>query len=395
MKVVLISSIAPDKTGGGGRLVLYNHFKDLDAIELFVVCDGPVSGFNHAVLKHRFSSRIFKRIAKTSLRRWGLDCQEFFLPCNPKTVAEICRGLKPDVILTVAHGNFWRLALKVARSSKVPLVTLFQDWWPALSGTHKMLRPLLDQQFRALHQNSTVSLCVCEGMLAALGSHPGAEILYPIPAVCLPLINPAGQLSSGVGALKVIYTGNLGDYGSMIQAALEATKEHPRIRLEAIGGNPAWPAAFRTEMQERGLWHDFMPVEKLGERLDTADAFLVTMRFEPEFRRYMETSFPSKMINYAQFHKPIVIWGPEYCSAVRWARKKDSALCVTDPSPSALVRALEALNAPELEYCAAKAREIANTDFNPDRIQKQFLEAIHNAANKSGKSGGSAPSTIL
>jgi glycosyltransferase involved in cell wall biosynthesis len=381
MKVILISSIVPG-IAGGGSLVLYHHFKEPGDIDLLVVSGGPVPGFNHVVIKHRFCSRVFMRVAKTRLRRWGLDCQEFFLPCNPARVAQICRSFKPDVILTVAHGGFWRLALREARASRVPLVTLFQDWWPDLSGTHETIRPFLDKQFRALHQNSTVSLCVCEGMLAALGPHPGAEILHAICSRCSPSTSHNNGQPAVSGELKMIYTGNLGDYGGMVQAALEATKEHPRIRLEAIGGNPAWPASFRNEMQERGLWHDFVPQEKLGHWLVTADAFLVAMRFEPRLRRFMETSFPSKMIHYAQFHKPIIIWGPEYCSAVRWARVKDSALCVTDPSPSALIRALETLDARGRERWAAKAREAANDDFNPDKIQRQFLDAIKRAVKK-------------
>jgi glycosyltransferase involved in cell wall biosynthesis len=381
MKVVLISSIVPGNAGSG-NLVLYRHFTEAREIELLVVSDGPVPGFEHVVLQHRISSRIFKRIAKTYLRLWGLDFQEFFLPCNPNRVAEICRGFKPDAIMTVGHGNLWRLALREARSSRVPLVTIFHDWWPDLSGTHEILRPLVDKKVRALHQNSTVSLCVCQGMSAALGPHRRAEVLYPLPGGCPPLVSPGAQLLSGLGGLKVVYMGNLGDYGAMVQTALEAMKNHPRIRLEVGGRCPAWPASFRIEMQERGLWHGFVPQEELSNWLVRADAFLVAMRFESHSRRFMETSFPSKLTHYAQFHKPIVIWGPDYCSAVRWARERGSALCVTDPSPLALVRALETLNPAERERWAAKAREAANNDFNPDKIQKQFLDAIEHAVKK-------------
>jgi hypothetical protein len=381
MKVILISSIVPGNNGGGNP-VLYRHFKEASDVELLVVSGGPVPGFKYEVLKHSFASRVFKRLAKTRLSRWGLDCEEFFLPCNPDRVAQICRSFKPDVILTVAHGGFWKLAVKEARSSCVPLVTVFHDWWPDLTGTHEIIRPFLDKQFRALHQNSTVSLCVCEGMLAALGPHLGAQVLYPIPGGSAPATNQSNRCSANGGQLKVIYMGNLGDYGGMVQAALEATKVHPAIRLEVTGKNPAWPNSFREEMQERGQWHGFIKEEKLGGWLATADAFLVTVRFEPHLRRFMETSFPSKMMHYAQFHKPIVIWGPEYCSAVRWARIKDSALCVTDASPSALIHALENLNAPERERWSAKAREAANDDFNPDRIQRQFLDAINSARAK-------------
>jgi glycosyltransferase involved in cell wall biosynthesis len=377
MRVALISSVVPINTGGG-YLMLHRHFTQACDIDLLVVSDGAVPGFNHGVLKHRFSSRLFKRLAKTRLKLWAGDAQEFFLPCNPGRVAEICRDFKPDVILTVAHGNLWRLALREARSSKVPLATIFYDWWSDLSGTHETLKPLLDKQFRALHQNSTLSLCICEGMLSALGPHPRAEVIYPISGSTGPLISNGPRTTNMPGKLKVVYTGNLGDYGWMVQAALEATKEHPLIRLEAIGGNPAWPALFKKDMQERGLWHDFVPVEKLDSWLTTANAFLVTMRFEPHLRRFMETSFPSKIANYAQFHKPIIIWGPEYCSAVRWARRGDWALCITDNQPMALLDALEKLaNSTAWQTrLTERAKQAALTDFNPDRLQRQFISSL-------------------
>ena len=378
MKVILISCIVPGNKANTNP-VLYRHCNEAGDIELLVVSDGPVTGFNHVVLKHRFWSRIFKRMAKTRLRRWALDCQEFFLQCDPNQVAAICRSFKPDVILTVAHDGLWRLAAIEAQSSGIPLVTIFHDWWPALSGTHEMIRPILDKRFRALHRHSTVSLPVCDGMLAALGPSTGAEILYPIPSGCAPPSDNSGVCRDGRNGLKLIFMGNLFDYGGMVKAALEATKEHPGIRLEVSGRSPTWPASFKKEMQERGLWHDFIPEEKFGDWLATADAFLVPMRFDPHYRRYMETSFPSKITHYAQFHKPIVIWGPDYCSAVRWARKSNCALCITDPSPVALVRALETITKPELNRLEDAARQAAKTEFNADQLQRQFLLALGRA----------------
>jgi glycosyltransferase involved in cell wall biosynthesis len=378
MKLLFISDVVPGNTASTNP-VLYRHLKNIGDNDLLVVSDGPVPGFNHVVLKHRFSSRIIKRVAKTRLKRWGLDFQEFFLPCNPDHLAKICENYKPDIILTVAHGGLWKLAMKEAHDRRIPLATIFHDWWPALSGTHDFIRPLLDKQFRALHQNSTVSLCVCEGMLQALGSRPKAEILYPIPSGCSPSMPHAERHPTGLGGLKIIYMGNLGDYGGMVQAALEATKEHPRIRLEVSGRSPAWPDLFKDEMRNRSLWHDFIPEEKLGSWLASADAFLVTMRFEPHFRRYMETSFPSKITHYAQFRKPIIIWGPDYCSAVSWARGHGSALCITDPSPAALVQTLEAVSASELNRLADASRQAAESDFCADLIQRQFLGTLDQA----------------
>jgi len=82
-----------------------------------------------------------------------------------------------------------------------------------------------------------------------------------------------------------------------------------------------------------------------------------------------------------QLGLPVVIWGPEYCSAVKWARIGGRALWVTDPNPSAIRRALEELAAAsaEQERLAKSSRETAATDFNHERIQTQFIDALRRA----------------
>jgi hypothetical protein len=83
---------------------------------------------------------------------------------------------------------------------------------------------------------------------------------------------------------------------------------------------------------------------------------------------------------------PIIIWGPEYCSAVKWARQGNRALCVTDKNPATLRKALEDLaeSSDEQQRLATAAKEAAQTDFNPDLIQLQFMKLLHEAVgNKS------------
>jgi len=75
------------------------------------------------------------------------------------------------------------------------------------------------------------------------------------------------------------------------------------------------------------------------------------------------------------------VWGPEYCSAVKWARRGERALCVTDSNPSAIRQALEELAASpgEQERLAKSSREAAATDFNHERIQAQFSDGLRRA----------------
>jgi glycosyltransferase involved in cell wall biosynthesis len=105
------------------------------------------------------------------------------------------------------------------------------------------------------------------------------------------------------------------------------------------------------------------------------------MSFASSHRRRMTTSFPSKMIDAMQLGLPVVIWGPEYCSAVKWARRGERALCVTDANPSAIRRALEELAASpaKQERLVRSSREAAATEFNHERIQTQFVDALRRA----------------
>jgi glycosyltransferase involved in cell wall biosynthesis len=95
----------------------------------------------------------------------------------------------------------------------------------------------------------------------------------------------------------------------------------------------------------------------------------------------METSFPSKLTEYAQYGKPLVIWGPSYCSAIKWGKEGARALCVEDPDPLAVVAAVERLRSSPAEYerLSARARHAANTEFFPELLQQKFVSALEDA----------------
>jgi glycosyltransferase involved in cell wall biosynthesis len=181
--------------------------------------------------------------------------------------------------------------------------------------------------------------------------------------------------------MRVAYFGNLSDYGPLIENALRVLNGSVQVRLEVFGPNPRWTSGAVAEFRSGGLYHGFIPSNELTESLQQFQAALVVMSFSPSHRRRMVTSFPSKMIDAMQVGLPVVIWGPEYCSAVKWARKEERALCVTDPNPSAIRGALEELAAAsaEQERLAKSSRETAATDFNHERIQTQFIDALRRA----------------
>ena len=218
------------------------------------------------------------------------------------------------------------------------------------------------------------------GMKEKLGFHPNSHVLKPIPQKKTNSeIAHLKNKSKGSREYRIIYFGNLFDYGMILGSALKELEKCSSIRLEVRGSNPPWEQHFTEQMIESKRLFPFEERAILDQWIATADACLATQLFEPVQRQRMETNFISKILDYAQYGKPIVIWGPEYGSAVQWARKGNRALCVTDPDPSALRKALELLATlpDEQQRLATAARIAAHTEFNPDVIQKQFMGALH------------------
>jgi glycosyltransferase involved in cell wall biosynthesis len=78
-----------------------------------------------------------------------------------------------------------------------------------------------------------------------------------------------------------------------------------------------------------------------------AHAMLVPMSFSEQDRLNMEAGFPSKLADSTAVGVPVIIHGPKYSSAVRWACENlGVAEVVTDPTVDALLAALKRLQDP-------------------------------------------------
>jgi glycosyltransferase involved in cell wall biosynthesis len=368
IKVLVLSSVLPNARGSGGELVLHRHLKLDPSIQSEVV---SWRGFP-------FRLKLIGKLKQLGLRSVSRSWECLF-PVLPrrKMVHELIHSFQPDVLLTVAHGWWHIQARRLAKEFKLPLVSFFQDWWPDFPDVPVMFRPRVERQFRRTCAESTVAVCVSDGMLRELGEPPNALVIRGVPS----FTSSEGRRPDFTPPLRVAYFGNLYEYGPLIESALRALNGSDQVRLEVFGPSPLWTSGAAEYFRSRGLYHGFIPSNQLVASLQHAHAVLVVMSFGAALRRRMMTSFPSKMIDAMQLGLPVVIWGPEYCSAVQWARRGNRALCVTDPDPSALRLTLEefAASPAEQERLAKSAREAAATDFNAEHIRAQFVAALRRA----------------
>ena len=148
------------------------------------------------------------------------------------------------------------------------------------------------------------------------------------------------------------------------------------------GADPGWPDPFKEEMSARGLLLPFAPRKEFNSWIKKADAFLITQSFEEKHSRLMQTNFPSKLVEFAQFGKPLILWAPSNASGPKWAMESGQGMVIDEKNPERLRQALETLyeNTVEQERLSASARDAAAKCFDPKRIQSEFMMALKEIA---------------
>jgi hypothetical protein len=362
--LLLVSSVKPNPTSGG-EIVLFRHLVHREQIGII----SPRLSWNSNSFDDwlRRLGGHAKRLGFITLAD-ALSLSRKGKWIDPK-IKNITRF---DAILTVAHGDAFMAAQRIAKRSSKPLISIFHDWWPDLGVQNSILRKRIERDFISLYRSSDLALCVCEGMRERLGNHVNSHVLFPIPGAGPP---SGTQLKLPLNAVvKILYSGNIGDYGDMLRGLLAVTQAETRVKVQIRGNATTWPKQDVDFYTARGSLLPFAPRQELEEWLSTADMYLVCMSFNPCLRVRMETSFPSKMVEYAQFGRPIVIWGPAYCSAVKWGQAGDKAICVTEECPNALLLKLKQVaDSPRqyLHFCE-RSLSAARGEFSHENIQSKF-----------------------
>jgi glycosyltransferase involved in cell wall biosynthesis len=363
--LLLVSSVEAKPTSGG-EILLFRHLVNRANIHL-IAPKVSWNGNSFDDCLRRLGGHAKKLGFITLADVLSLSRKGKWIDPKIKNITEF------DAILTVAHGDAFMAAQRIAKRASKPLISIFHDWWPDLGVQNSILRKRIERDFRSLYRSSDLALCVCEGMRERLGNHDNSHVLFPIPD-SRPHLNLTSNFHPLNSKLKLVYFGNLSDYGDMLRRLLAVKDLEERVNIEIRGNATTWPKQDVDFYAATGSLLPFAPRQQLEEWLSTADMYLVCMSFNSCLRVRMETSFPSKMVEYAQFGRPLVIWGPEYCSAIKWARSGNKAICVTEESPHALMRKVKEVGKSLERYrFFSNASFVASqTEFSATAIQSQF-----------------------
>jgi hypothetical protein len=290
---------------------------------------------------------------------------------------------KPDAILTVAHGPTWPAAADAARHLGVPLHLIVHDDFIAMTGLPSNMIPRVESVFADIYRGAASRLCVSPYMAEQYQKQfnvPGT-VIYPCRAQGAAVFDsPPDRLSESGRPLTYAYAGSLSsaDYvKSLVVLAQELGNRGNRLlifsNLSADDGAKMGLAGQHVEIGP------FIPFQDLIQQLrQRADVLFVPMSFQPGDRPNMELSFPSKLTDYTLIGLPLLIRGPAYCSAVKWARENPgSAVIVDDQSVESVAAGVEQFVDPVRRVELAKnAMRVGQTYFSHETVSSKFIAAM-------------------
>jgi hypothetical protein len=168
----------------------------------------------------------------------------------------------------------------------------------------------------------------------------------------------------------VFFAGSLSAwYGPMLERLVRASSDS-HLRFAIFGSNATWSQDFDSAARSTGVYRGQVAFDQLKIYAQEADLLLLPMGFSDDCAQIERTSFKTKFLDYLTFQKPIIIWGPEYCSAVRTAREFDAAECFTSPDAAGCIATLQnvARSSERQKQLVANARRMYQSRFEPSRI---------------------------
>jgi glycosyltransferase involved in cell wall biosynthesis len=379
---LLLVSIVPPRNDCGVRIVMHRQLVDRCPFELHVASNADFAddALVHTSLQLPYLvDRVRKSRFGPRLAAWITDYENFVWPLTTNTALEAAvEDFMPDVILTLAECGLCRIAKKTAQRHGLPLVGLFFDWFPVMRGHygHSSTQPILSRRFRELYAVCDLAFCTSDGMQETLGPHRNSHVIYPMPGRHR-VPEPPGP--SSTGKFRLVYVGSVENfYGRMLCSLIEKIEPTKDLEIIVVGPNADWPQQILERAKANGIYLGFKAPEEAAGVIASADALLVVMSFESEYELFMRTSFTTKFLDYVAFGKPVVLWGPDYCTPVRVARKNGGAVVVNERDPEAIVSACRqiARDAAWREQLSHEATRLHQTLFNPERLQAIFVNEI-------------------
>jgi glycosyltransferase involved in cell wall biosynthesis len=304
-------------------------------------------------------------------------------PWRSRSLARTVKEFQPEAILTVGHGYSWLTAAALAKRHKLPLHFIIHDDWPTCSHLPKFMRRSMRKQFGQVYRMAHTRFCVSPFMLEMYEKRygPRGTVLYPSRGVDVPdFEEPPSRVTTELTAPNFAYAGSINSRGyAKCLASLASVLEQHNGKLFVYSGLTQEAVEHFGLNKPNIVIRGMIPSKDLiSELREKVDVLVIAIDFEVD-RVAVESNFPSKLTDSTAAGLPLLIFGPSYCSAVRWARENPGvAEVVTESDTESLALAVEKLvsNPDYRRGLGAKALSKGIEYFSHAAVTEKFYHSL-------------------
>jgi len=387
-RLLYLSDVTPEKSFHGSVLLhrLLGNYptEKLLVIESNLYPSKPqrrLPGVRYETLQEGWPRPLHTRFARTYHTWLTLTAAT-----RAKQIKPLLRGFEPEAVLTVTYFYAWLTAAEFASRQGLPLHLILHDECVEAPFVVESFKPRLRRMFGEIYRKAAARLCVSPYMAKEYKQKYGThgDVLYPSRASDATVFDrPPDRLlqSREQTELVVAFGGTLGSIGGMRLLALIAEALKPLHGVLIIFG-PVDPVHARANGLDAAniVFKGSLEPEAFKRALrEEADVLLVPMPFELQNATNARISFPSKLADYTAVGLAILIFGPKYCSGVRWAEDNAPvAEVVTRQELGDITDALKRLNRREHRLkLALAALQKGGEYFGHAAIETRFFSYLH------------------
>jgi len=326
----------------------------------------------------------FRRLLYTRFGSYYAAYLHLTATLRRRFLKSLIQKFKPEAILSVAYGYSWMTAQAVALELDLPLHLVLHDFWSEGDGLPAFIRNRASRQFESTYREAATRLCVSRYMAEFYQRkfNVSADVLPPSRPVDMPTFSSPPKNSSPKRARPVFaFAGSIANhhYAKSLVTLASVLEAHSADLLIYSDISAAEILRFGLD-RDNVTVRSQIPYLKLVKLLrQETDVLFVPMSFGPEDRTNMEISFPSKLSDYSATGLPILIWGPAYCSAVRWAKENHGVAAIVETNIAEdLGNAVYQLlgDAKYRHQLGRTALTVGNSFFSHSHVTKVFHQAV-------------------
>lgn len=287
----------------------------------------------------------------------------------------------PDMVVCVVHGWICEAALETSRQLGIPFHAVLHDHANTTLSMPRFLHQYRMARWAQLCRRARSRLCVSPFMAEEVQGLTGrsCDILYPGLAPDTNLSSWAPPVKNGVEHIltfSFVGTVHSSGYRNLVLklAQLLGAGKH-QLFVHSPHATGLVQDSRGKSLVDGGLIPTNAVVSTLSKEADVA---FLPMSFQPADAANMRVGFPSKLVEYCGAGRPVLIWGPPYCSAVRWAKEHPgfAEIVETESEEDVYAAICRLTNPVRREKMGKHALQLARDCFSHEKTFGRLIEVL-------------------